>query len=53
MLCGVMNILSRTKWWIFGPKAKLCKQICITCPYYKICKEDVGYIEMIMGEPWE
>ena len=53
MSCGVMDTLSRIKWWLFGPKTKFCKQCCLTCKYYHVCRADVEYVEMVMGEPWE
>lgn len=53
MLCGVIRILSRIKWRLFGPKYKFCKSCCLTCQYYDICRSDVEYIEEVMGEPFE
>lgn len=53
MLCGVIRILSRIKWWLFGPKYKFCRQFCPTCEYFDICKSDVEYVETVMGEPFE
>lgn len=53
MLCGVTRILSRIKWWFFGPKQKFCKSCCMRCPYYNECKAEVEEIERIFGEIFE
>lgn len=53
MLCGLIAILSRIKWWLFGPKSKLCHGFCPTCEYFYMCWRDVAHVEEVMGEPWE
>ncbi len=53
MSCGLIRILSKIDWWLFGPKAKLCNKCCLFCNFYKVCRADVEYLEEITGEPWE
>ena len=53
MLCGPTAILSRIKWWLFGPKYKFCKGFCPTCRYYYLCRTDVAYVEEVTGDPFE
>ncbi len=53
MSCGAIAFLSRIKWWLFGPKTKLCRRCCICCKYYDECKWDVDYVEEVFGEPFE
>lgn len=53
MLCGQTRILSRIKWWLFGPKTKMCKGFCPTCRFYKRCVKEVDYLEELFGEPFE
>ena len=53
MSCGLTAILSRIKWWLFGPKYKFCKGFCPKCRWYEQCKSDVEYVETVMGEPFE
>lgn len=53
MLCGLIRLVSKIKWWLVRPKRKLCKEFCPTCPYYDICRSEVENLETVSGEPFE
>lgn len=53
MFSGVIAILSRIKWWLWGPKRKYCHACCLNCQWYNYCRKDVEELETVYGEVWE
>ena len=50
MYSGAIAILSRIKWWLFGPKRKYCKSCCLTCQWYNYCRKDVEEFNTVYAE---
>lgn len=51
MLCGLIRLVSRIKFWL-KPR-KDCHCFCVTCEYFDTCKDMEEYIETVFGEPFE
>lgn len=50
MCYGATRIASKIKWWLFGPKRKLCHAFCPFCKFYDLCKQDVEEFNTIYAE---
>lgn len=51
MLCGLIRLVSRIKWWLYSSPNKQCNNFCINCEYFDICKENVTYFDELF--PWK
>ena len=51
MLCGLIHLVSKIKFWLKRDKGKMkCRSFCPACKYYNQCSKNTEVLEEIFGE---